>query len=406
MTSRLKFGAFIAPFHDRQDNPSLALHRDLELVSLLDRLGYDEAWAGEHHSGGYESIGSPEMFIASAAERSRSIRLGTGVVSLCYHNPLMVAERINYLDHVTRGRVMLGVGPGALPSDAKMMGVPIPEQCSRMEEALQVIIPLLRGEEVTAKTEWFTLNQARLQMLPYTTPCVEMAVASAVSPSGVAVAGRHGLGVLSFQALGKTAFSSLAKNWAIAEQVAAEHGKTVDRSKWRLVVQMHIAETRDQAIKDCRFGLEKWLEYYREVNQLPIVPEGFSGEDLVQSYADLGVAVIGTPDDAVATIERLQHETGGFGCLLLLAHDWANSRATAESYELIARYVVPHFQRLNVNRELSRAWVIGDRANLVQQARQATADRFAKHAAKYGSESLDPTMMGALLTPGTSPKDA
>jgi limonene 1,2-monooxygenase len=399
-TGRLRFGAFIAPYHGRDENPSLALHRDLWLAELLDRLGYDEVWIGEHHSAAFETIGSPELFIATAAERTRSIRLGTGVVSLPYHNLLMLAERINYLDHITRGRVMFGVGPGALPSDAAMMGLPIADLRLRMNQALDVLVPLLRGEEVTASTEWFSLKNARLQMVPWSLPSVDMAVASLVSPSGATAAGRHGLGLLSFQSQGKEAFNSLASNWAIAEQVAREHGKTVDRSNWRLVVQMHIAETRDQAIRDCRFGLEKWLGYFRDVAQLPIVPDNLTGDDLVQTYAELGVSVIGTPDDAIATIERLQKETGGFGCIMLLAHNWANSRATAESYELIARYVVPHFQRLNVNREASLEWVLRNRQNLGQQAQEAVANKFAEHAAKYGTDNLSPEIR-EMLARGT-----
>ncbi|MBL4863286.1 MAG: LLM class flavin-dependent oxidoreductase, partial [Rhodobiaceae bacterium] len=110
---KLRFGAFIAPFHALNENPSLAMHRDLELVEWMDRLGYDEAWIGEHHSAAFEVIASPEIFIAFAAERTKNIRLGTGVSSLPYHHPLMLADRINQLDHMTRGRVMLGVGPGS-----------------------------------------------------------------------------------------------------------------------------------------------------------------------------------------------------------------------------------------------------------------------------------------------------
>ncbi|HYE45548.1 MAG TPA: LLM class flavin-dependent oxidoreductase, partial [Caulobacter sp.] len=144
---KLRFGAFIAPFHPLRENPILALERDLELVQLMDRLGYDEAWIGEHHSAGYELIASPELFIATVAERTRNIRLGTGVSSLPYHHPLMLADRINQLDHITRGRVMFGVGPGALPSDAFMMGIPVSAQRDRMDEALDVLVALLRGEE-------------------------------------------------------------------------------------------------------------------------------------------------------------------------------------------------------------------------------------------------------------------
>jgi limonene 1,2-monooxygenase len=123
--SRLRFGAFIAPFHPVDENPTRALERDMELVEWIEQLGYDEAWIGEHHSAGYEIIASPEVFIAAAAARTRRIRLGTGVSSLPYHHPLILADRMVQLDHMTRGRVMFGVGPGALPSDAFMMGIDV-----------------------------------------------------------------------------------------------------------------------------------------------------------------------------------------------------------------------------------------------------------------------------------------
>src|ERR1700689_1022238 len=136
--AKLRFGAFIAPFHPLDENPTLAIERDLDLVQLMDRLGYEEAWIGEHPSAGFEIIASPEVFIAAAAERTKHIRLGTGVSSLPYRHPLMLAGRINQLDHLTRGRVMFGVGPGALSSDAYMMGIPIARQRDMMDEALDV----------------------------------------------------------------------------------------------------------------------------------------------------------------------------------------------------------------------------------------------------------------------------
>ncbi|MDB5418759.1 MAG: luciferase-like protein, partial [Phenylobacterium sp.] len=197
LPQRLRFGAFIAPFHPVEENPTLAIQRDLELVEWLDQLNYDEAWIGEHHSAAYELIASPEVFIAAAAERTKHIRLGTGVSSLPYHHPLMLADRINQLDHMTRGRVMFGAGPGALVSDAWMMGIPVQKQRDRMDEALGVLVKLLRGEEVTHQSDWFELKNARLQMTPYSRPSVEMAVASQVSPTGARAAGQHGLGLLS-----------------------------------------------------------------------------------------------------------------------------------------------------------------------------------------------------------------
>ncbi|HEV7720303.1 MAG TPA: LLM class flavin-dependent oxidoreductase, partial [Iamia sp.] len=141
-TGPRRFGIFLAPFHPVGQNPTLALQRDLELIEHLDRLGFDEAWIGEHHSAGFEIIASPEVFIAAAAERTRRIRLGTGVSSLPYHQPLMLADRMVLLDHLTRGRVMLGVGPGQLASDAHMLGLDTLRQRAMMEESLEAIVAL------------------------------------------------------------------------------------------------------------------------------------------------------------------------------------------------------------------------------------------------------------------------
>ena len=180
----LKFGIFLAPFHAMNENPTQAMARDMALLEHIDGLGYDEAWIGEHHSGGFEIIACPEVFIAAAAERTRHIRLGTGVVSLPYHNPLTVAGRITQLDHMTRGRVMFGVGPGALVGDAFRMGIDPANQRRMMNESLDVLIPLLDGETVTMKTDWFDLRDAHLQIPPFQQPRTEMAVACArLSPS-------------------------------------------------------------------------------------------------------------------------------------------------------------------------------------------------------------------------------
>ena len=394
--TKLRFGAFMAPFHPIDENPTLALERDLELVQLMDKLGYDEAWIGEHHSGGYEIIGSPELFIATVAERTRHIRLGTGVVSLPYHNPLMVAQRINQLDHITRGRTMFGVGPGALPSDAMMLGIEVVKQRDRMDEALEVIVPLLRGETVTAKTDWFTLNNARLHLSPYSRPRIEMAVASQVSPTGAQAAGKYGFGLLSIGATTSGGFSALASNWAICEETARDHKTSVDRKFWRAVGPVHVAETREKARENVRFGLEKWLFYFREVAALALAP--MDGHDPIDAIVESGLAVIGTPDDCIAQIEKLQKQSGGFGCFLQLAHNWANWEATKHSYELIARFVMPHFQDSNLNREQSLNFARSNYTRLVGEAKIAVGNRVAKYAAEKGVQNIQPEILQAFET--------
>lgn len=392
--TKMRFGAFIAPFHPLRENPTLALERDLELVQLMDRLGFEEAWIGEHHSAGFELIASPELFIATVAERTKHIRLGTGVASLPYHHPLMLADRINQLDHITRGRVMFGVGPGALPSDAFMMGIPVAAQRDRMDEAIDVLVPLLRGEQVTKKTDWFELNEARLQMTPYSRPSVEICAASQVSPTGATAAGRHGLGLLSIGATQSGGFNALASNWAIAEEKAKESGQVMNRAGWRLVGPMHIAETREQARADVRFGLDDWLYYFREVAALPLAPQ--DGSDPVDALIASGMAVIGTPEDAIAQIERLEQQSGGFGAFLFMDHNWAGWDAKRKSYEMFARYVAPRFQGLNSNREASLTWAAENRPRFMGEAMAAVGTRVAQHIQARGTDNIRPEILEAM----------
>jgi limonene 1,2-monooxygenase len=373
----LEHGIFMAPYHDVDENPTVALRRDLELVEHLDRLGFKEAWFGEHHSTGWEIINSPELMIAAAAETTKHIRLGTGVVSLPFHNPLMVVNRIIQLDHMTMGRVMFGVGPGLLPTDAMMLGVDIKAQRDMMVEALEVILPLLRGEEVTHKGSWFTLNKARVHYLPYSQPHPEVAVASAITPSGGMLAGRLGLGMLCVAATETAGFDVLGENWKVANEVAAEHGQTMDPRGLRLVAPMYIAETREKARADVAKGLARWCEYFDRV-----APKGMGGlvdrGDPVDLLVGAGRAVIGTPDDAIAMIEKLKAKQGDFGVLLIQATNWAEWDNTKRSYELYARFVMPHFSGVNRIRAQSFGSLREDFAAIEGERQKGVDLAFAK----------------------------
>lgn len=357
---RMRFGTFMAPFHKDVVNPTLALERDLELVQLLDSLTFDEAWVGEHHSGAYECIASPELFLATAAERTKHIKLATGVSSVSYHHPLVLADRICQLDHQTRGRVIFGVGPGQLVADAYMMGIDPAVLRDRLEEALEVLVPLMNGEVVTHKTDWFELNEARVHIRPYQSPRMEMCVASAISPTGARTAGRFGLGMLAVAASSPAGFKQLANHWQICEEKAAEYGQTVDRNSWRIVTPFHIAETREQAVEDLRHGLMDMMHYFRRFGGSAF-PQAKDFDEALELWTSgglgaFGVGMVGTPDDMVAHIKNLQEQSGGFGCFLGLAHNAANWTATKRSWELFARYVMPEFQHCNTNRVESLNW--------------------------------------------------
>ncbi len=377
-TTYLRSGIFLAPFHNLRENPTLALERDFELLQHLDRLGYNEAWIGEHHSGGFEIIASPEVFIAAAAERTRHIRLGTGVASLPYHNPFILADRMVLLDHITRGRTMFGVGPGALVHDAAKIGILAGDQRRMMHESLDVIVRLLHGETVTEKTDWYNLQDARLQLPCYTHPVMELAVAASRSPTGALASGRHGIGMLSIGGTSPDAMKHHAKNWGLYEDQARQHNKTADRRNWRLVTLLHVAETREKARDNVRFGLEAFAQYFRDVATFPIIPAGIG--DAYEWLLENQAACIGTPDDAIAYIETLLQGSGGFGAILELAHNWADWDATKRHYELMARYVHPHFQGSRTLRHASYDFATdnGDRFRTESQAAvQAAIDRHA-----------------------------
>jgi limonene 1,2-monooxygenase len=363
----LRFGMFMGPFHATNLDPTYALERDLQLVTLLDRLGFDETWIGEHHSGGFEIIAAPEVFIAAAAERTKHIRLGTGVKSLPYHHPFIVAETMAQLDHMTHGRVMFGAGPGALPSDSSMFGLKPVDLRPRMDEALDCIVALLRGETVTKKTAWFELCEARLSVGCYSQPMMDMAIAAIRSPAGALAAGRYGAGLLVLSGVDDASLQHHMANWKIYEETCSRHGHVADRSRWQFAVQMHLAESREQARKDVQYGLEKWIGYANDIVPAPNpVPRGLT--DPVHWMLENERAIIGTPDDAVAKIEHMLEVTGGFGGILVFAQDWANWQATQRSLELIAEEVRPKLRGSNALRQASY-----DRNAPIQEANRALA---------------------------------
>ncbi len=345
----LRFGAFLAPHHPIGENPTLQLQSDLELVELMDQLGYDEFWCGEHHSTGWEIIASPELFLAAAAERTHCIKLGTGVVSLPYHHPFMVAQRIVQLDHQSRGRVIFGSGPGALPSDAHTLGIDPMLLRDRQDEAMGVIRRLFESDErFSYESEWFKLRDAKLQLKPLQKD-MEFAVASIVSPSGMTLAGKHRAGVLSIGSLTKDGIRALPLQWSFAEESAALHGNSVDRKDWRIVLNWHIAETRKEARKQAGEGLMRHNNEYT-IGTLaggdgPIYDTPDEAVDGV-AFSELSTAVIGTPDDLVARIREMMEITGGFGCVIGFVHDWANRENTRRSWDMVARYVIPQVNGL------------------------------------------------------------
>jgi limonene 1,2-monooxygenase len=348
----MKFGVFMAPLHHRVgENPTLSLHQDLDLIERLDQLDFDEAWIGEHHSGAVEIFASPEVMIAAAAQRTTRIMLGSGVIDLPLHHPFMVADRFVMLDHLTRGRAMLGVGSGALRADFTMLGLE-PDHKGRMsQEALAAIVALLKAEApVTMNTDWFELKDARLHLASYTRPHLPIAVAGSASEDRTSAAGRYGLWQLS----AARSAAALQEAWDGVEASAREHGQTVSRANFRATKFLHVAESRQQALDECR---DRFPKFYG----LPLLGVSLNGANehtLPEESVEVGGAIIGTPDDAIAAIEALLAGSGGFGGFLHAMFGLTSRDAMLRSFELIARHVMPHFQGQYQTMHLNREWVV------------------------------------------------
>jgi limonene 1,2-monooxygenase len=361
-------GAFVSPVHEPGQDPHLTIRRDLETIELLDELNYDEAWVGEHHSMGWGTIGAPETVIAAASQRTRQIKLANGVAPLPWHHPFHVATRAVHLDHLTRGRYILGVGPG-VPTDARMLGVELSEQRSRAAEALPTVIELVNGEErVTRKADWFSVRDAKLQLPRYSRQGLEIAMASGgSSPASPLLVGQHGISMVSFGLTqpGSTSAIALDRQWQYVEEAAEEHGRVVDRRNWRIALPVHVADTRKQALDDVREGFDRWLHgYWEKAIGRDVSTPGIPKSRELEARIEAGGALVGSVDDVVAGMRRLQEQSGGFGTFLNYVLDWAPWARTRYSLDLLAREVAPRVNGAADRPQESIDWNVENRSVL------------------------------------------
>ncbi|EST23914.1 monooxygenase [Streptomycetaceae bacterium MP113-05] len=365
-----RIGLFLSPVHETGQDPHLALQRNLDLVEYADHLNFDEAWFGEHHTLGWGLVGAPETMIAAASQRTRQIKLAHGVVPLSGHHPFHVASRAVHLDHLTRGRYILGVGPG-VPFDAGMFGIEPAVQRTRLNEALPVVQELVNGDSrVSEKTDWFELRDAKLQLPRFSPDGIEMAMStSGTSQTSPRMVGRYGLSMTSFalpfalMTPGAPPFIPLAQQWKYAEEAAAEQGHALDRAKWRITLPVHVAETRKEAYDDVREGYDRWLfEYFGKAAGREVISPDTPRGKALEARVEAGGALVGSVDDIVDGIRAMQEKTGGFGTLLVYVADWTSTQKTNRSMELLARHVAPR-----INGSVSRPqeavdWAIAGRA--------------------------------------------
>lgn len=355
----MKFGFFMMPLHTPNENPSLAFERDIDMINYAEKLGFDEFYVGEHHSAAWETMPMPELVLAKASATATRIALGTGVVSLPFHHPFHVAERFAFLDHLTRGRVILGVGPSGLSTDPQRFRIPAPDLNPMMRESTDIIVKLLESPDpITYEGKYWTLRDMALQLRSYQQPRLKLATPSVGSMRSLDFVAEYEMILLSLASGGPTGSVPLDSQWDEVELAAAKHGTNVDKSDWRVVTYVHLADTREEAVEQARQGAVRDVHHYFYTINTHVGwvvrpdqrPEDLTFEEIVESKR----WIVGTPDDAIEKVQDLVDETAGFGGLILTTHEWMPMAQVKYSQELFARYVMPHFRGHTA--DLKREW--------------------------------------------------
>ncbi len=356
------------PTHHPSENPTLAFHRDIDLIPFAESLGYDSFHIGEHHSGGWESIPSPEMALSMAAAKTGRIRLGTSVTNLPFHHPFQVAERIAFLDHLSYGRAILGIGPSSLVTDKKLFNIDSVRARRMMSEAADVIVRLLEADDpISHKGEFWQFDDMRLQLKSYQQPRLPLALPTTGGLESLDLAARHDMELWTPCGLNRPGGGVFTSLWSDFEKACGREGKTANRNSWHLVSSFYLADSREKAWADVREGLMRETGYFLSIGLKSLYqayPDQPISEITAVSAAERRDWVIGTPDDAIAWIENKIEQNGQFGGVMLTTHEWAGSEKLKHSLELFAQYVIPHFN--------------SGRYNLKNEA-EVLAEQFAEH---------------------------
>jgi limonene 1,2-monooxygenase len=233
-------------------------------------------------------------------------------------------------------------------TDKNLFGLATEKLYPMMAESVDIIVRLLESPEpIDHDGQFWKLKQMRLQLRSYQQPRMPLAIASSGNPVSLELAGKYGMLFLSPAGKNKRNNQTKAEQWQTVEAIAAKHGTQTSRDNWRIATCIYLADSREEAWRDVEASIDRDKHYFFSIG-LKAPYEAYPGqpahEITARSGADRRDWIIGTPEDAVAQIERMQAETGGFGGLMLTTHEWASTEKLRRSYELFARYVMPHFR--------------------------------------------------------------
>ncbi len=363
----MRFGLFTMPEHPPRENWTLSYDRDIADIVLAEKLGFAEYWVGEHHTGGYENVPVAEYMIAKASAVTSTIRLGTGVVNLPYHEPFLVAERLAFLDHLTHGRLEYGFGGGGLPTDRALFQMPAEEATPRMNESMEIVWQLLTSDEpVSYQGQFWQYENRQLQVGPHQV-VPPFAIAGLTGTHNYAKCGARGWSPLSvyFAPLfaDQNEFAPDLRQHADAiTKAAAEAGLDPEaaRAQWRISREVYVADSRNDAMNEIRAGVRSSYEYLLGLGLGALMKPDIEMPDAELTFewmAETIPWIIGSPEDCVRQIQEVEETVGGFGTLLINSRDWTTTDRWNRSLELFARYVVPQFQ---ANQHMKRRLALAD----------------------------------------------
>jgi alkanesulfonate monooxygenase SsuD/methylene tetrahydromethanopterin reductase-like flavin-dependent oxidoreductase (luciferase family) len=354
----MRLGYFAMPLHPPGADPGLTMEEDLQQLVALERLGFEEAWIGEHFTAEWENIPCPDLFIAKALGMTRSMKLGTGVSCLPNHDPMMLAQRIAQLDQLARGRFMWGVGSGGFPGDFSLFDVD-PKSGEHREitrTMLDLVLELWRDPKpgLYESRRWrFRVPEPqpdidlRLHLRPFQRPHPPIAVAGVSESSETLVlAGERGFIPMSINFVPSR---TLWTHWAGVETGARRAGRPADRSTWRISRDILVADTTAEARRLALDGpmARDWNGYFLRLLRktgrlgLPKVDPAIPDDDVTVEYLLDNVWIVGDPDEVTRKLRALRDEVGGFGVLLVIAHEWQPWAAWEHSMKLLVDRVLP-----------------------------------------------------------------
>ena len=351
----MRFGLFVMPEPFPWSNWTLSYDLKLEEIALADRLGYDEVWVGEHHTGAYENIPAPDIFIAKASAVTRRIGLGTGTINLPYHDPFMVAERLAFLDHLTHGRLIYGFGGGGLVSDKRFFQLDPAEGSPRLLEALEIIETLFGTTDyVNYDGKFWNVDHKRIQVRPYQEH-PQFAIAGMSGTHNFALCGGRGYSALSIYFTPVTITDNpgmpdlRAQGQALADAAsAAGRDPVAARADWRICREVYVSDSKNAAMAEIRESLKQSYDYLFKVGLAPLMKTSanMADSDITFDWMVENIPwIIGSPAECVNQIREMHEEVGGFGTLLFNSREWVTTDRWNRSLEMFARFVAPHFSR-------------------------------------------------------------